>query len=125
MSKRDVVATVMVAVAGVLYVLWLADPSMSGLPGTRTVGVIILALGFVASAAAVVPGFGELLHGNRTYLVTSSLLGTVALVAGVVMLWTAADTALTVLMVTMAVLWVIATAHHARLTAARPHRVAG
>jgi hypothetical protein len=34
----------------------------------RVTGAAVLALGFAASASAVVPGFAQLLHGSKTYL---------------------------------------------------------
>ena len=110
--RRDVIATCLVAAAAVLYVLWLADMTLPGMSGTRATGVAILGLGFAASATAVVPGFDQLLHGNRAYLVASSLLGLVAFVAGVLMLWSAGSTTLAVLMVMMITLWAVATTHH-------------
>lgn len=72
----------------------------------------VLALGFAASASAVVPTFGQLLHGNKAYLVITSLLGLAAVAAGVLMLITASGTALAALMAATAVLWLIATVHH-------------
>jgi len=61
--------------------------TLPGMSGTRATGIVILGLGFVASATAVVPGFEDLMHGNKAYLAASSLLGLVAFVAGVLMLW--------------------------------------
>jgi hypothetical protein len=118
--RRDLIATALVAAAVVVYVLWLVDAALPGMGGTRTTGLVVLGLGFAASATAVVPGFDQLLHGNKAYLAAVSLLGLVAFVAGVVMVWSAASTALTVLMVMMAVLWVIATTHHTRLSRTGP-----
>lgn len=115
LQKRDVVATGLVAVAGLIYVLWLLDSVPSALSDVRATGAIILALGFAASAIAVVPGFGELLRGNRAYLTVTSLLGLVALVAGVVMLVSASQTALAVVMLAMITMWLIATIHHSLL----------
>ena len=109
---RDVIATGLVAVAGLLYLLWAIDSALPGMSSTRVTGVAVLALGFAASASAVVPGFGQLLHGNRAYLVITSLIGLAALVAGVQMLITASGAGLTVVMAAMAVLWLIATIHH-------------
>ena len=43
--------------------------------GTRATGTVILALGFAAAATAVVPGFGQLLHGNKIYMTVTSLIG--------------------------------------------------
>lgn len=110
--KKDIIATVLVTVAVVLYVLWLADVTPPGMSSTRVTGMVILGLGFVASAIAVVPGFDQLVHGNKVYLAVTSLLGLVALIAGVVLLASASGTALGVVMGTMVVLWAIATAHH-------------
>ena len=79
---------------------------------TRVTGVAVLALGFAASASVVVPGFGQLLHGNRAYLAMTSLIGLAAAAAGIQMLVTASGAGLTVVMAAMAVLWLIATIHH-------------
>jgi hypothetical protein len=84
--KRDVFATGLVVLAGLLYLLWATEAAPPGLSGTRATGVVVLALGFAASASAVVPGFDQLIHGNKVYLVTTSLIGLVALAGGVQML---------------------------------------
>jgi hypothetical protein len=55
--------------------------------------VAVLALGFAASASAVVPTFSQLLHGSKTYLSITSLIGLAALAAGVQMLITASGAA--------------------------------
>ncbi len=86
LPKRDVIATALVAVAGLLYLLWAMDSALPSMSSTRATGVAILALGFAASASAVVPGFHQLLHGNKTYLVITSLIGAAAFAAGVQML---------------------------------------
>lgn len=118
LPKRDIVATCAVAAAVVLYVLWLLDATLPGMSSVRVTGLVILALGFVASAVAVVPSFQQLLHGDKGYLAVTSLLGLVALGAGIVMLWAASEVALGVLMAALAVLWVISTAHHVLLARA-------
>ncbi len=115
LPKRDVIATGLVAVAGLLYLLWAIDSTLPGMSSTRATGVAVLALGFAASASAVVPGFDHLLHGNRTYLVITSLIGLAAFAAGIQMLITASGAGLTVVMAAMAVLWLIATIHHSLL----------
>ena len=118
LPKRDVIATVLVAVAGVLYGLWAADVAPFGLDSVRATGVAVLALGFAASASAVVPGFDELMRGNKVYVAGTSIIGLVAFAAGVQMLMESSETGLGVLMVAMVVLWAVATVHHAML--ARP-----
>ena len=112
LPRRDLIATGLVAVAGLLYLLWAIDGALPGMSGTRVTGVAVLALGFAASASAVVPGFDQLLHGSKTYLAITSLIGLAAFAAGVQMLITASRTGLTVVMAAMAVLWLIATIHH-------------
>lgn len=118
LPRKDIIATSAVAVAVVLYVLWLADATVLGLSSTRATGFAVLVLGFVASAVAVVPSFDQLIHGNRLYLAASSVLGVAALAAGVVMLWTASGTALAWLVVVLVTLWAIATTHHVVLAKA-------
>jgi hypothetical protein len=113
-SKRDVIATVLVAAAGLLYILWAVGSVPPSLSDTRETGIVVLALGFLASATAVVPTFGQLLHGNKPYLGVTSAIGVVATVAGVQMLVAASDAGLAVLMAAMIVLWLIATIHHSR-----------
>ncbi len=115
LSIRDVIATVLVAAAGALYVLRAVGSAVPGMSSARATGVAVLALGFAASASAVVPAFGQLIHGNKTYLVITSLLGLAAAAAAVQMLITASGTGLTVMMTAMAVLWLIATIHHGLL----------
>lgn len=115
---RDVLATCLVGAAAVVYALWLAGAAPDFLDSTRTTGIVVLGLGFVASAVAVVPGVDRLLHGGRLYLVVTSVAGLVAAVAGVAVVWTADGAALTTLMVVMVALWVVATVHHAELALA-------
>lgn len=81
----------------------------------RATGVAVLALGFAASASAVVPFFGQLLRGSKTYLAITSLIGMAAVAVGVQMLITGSGAGLTVVMAAMAVLWLIATIHHSLL----------
>ena len=119
LPARDVIATGLVAAAGVLYLLWAVGSALPGMSSTRATGVAVLALGFAASASAVVPAFDQLLHGNKTYLVLTSLIGLAAATAGVLMLVAASGTGLTVVVAAMAVLWLIATIHHSLLAKTR------
>ena len=117
---RDRIATVLVACAVAVYVLWATGSTLPGMDGIRVTGLVVLALGFAASASAVVPGFDELLHGSRLYLAVTSLIGLVAFVGGFVMLVGASEVALGVVVAAMIVLWVIATVHHTVLAKASP-----
>ena len=115
LQKRDLVATGLVAAAGVIYLLWLLDSVPTVMSGIRVTGAVILALGFMASATAVVPTFGQLLHGNKAYLAVTSLIGLLALIAGAVMLVGSSHAALAVVMFAMITMWMIATIHHSLL----------
>ncbi len=115
LSKRDVIATGLVAVAGVLCLLWAIGSTPPGMSSARVTGAVVLGLGFAASATAVVPGFGQLLHGSRTYLAVTSLIGLAAVAAGAHMLVTASGVSLAVVMAAMGALWLIATIHHSLL----------
>jgi hypothetical protein len=120
LQKRDLVATGLVAAAGVIYLLWLFDSVPTVMSGIRVTGAVILALGFMASATAVLPTFGQLLHGNKAYLAVTSLIGLLALIAGVVMLVESSHTALAVVMLAMITMWLIATIHHRLLAKTTP-----
>lgn len=127
LPKRDFVATGLVLAAGVLYLLWAVDAAPPGLSGLRATGAVVLGLGFAASASAVVPGFDEMIHGSKTYLAVTSLIGLVAFGAGVQMLVATSEVGLGVLVGAMGVLWLISTVHHVQLaetkSSARPVRV--
>ncbi|MFN0281580.1 MAG: hypothetical protein ACKVZ6_06375 [Kineosporiaceae bacterium] len=120
LSKKDATATALVVAAAVVYILWVAGSALPFLGGTRETAAVVLALGFLASATAVVPTFVELLHGGKAYLVATSVLGAVATVAGVQTLVTASGTSFAVLMVTMVVLWLFTTVHHSLLARSVP-----
>lgn len=120
LPKKDVIATGLVAVACALYLLWLVGSSPPGLSGLRATGLVILALGFAASAMAVVPGFDQLLHGNKVYLSVTSLIGLVAAVGGVLVLVAESEAALAVVMAAMVVMWLMATIHHGQLARTAP-----
>ncbi len=122
--KRDAVATGIVAAALILYVLCATEITPSSSTGVRTTGIGVLALGFVASATAVVPSFVQLVHGNKTYLVGMSTAGAIALFAGVHMLVTASMTSLTIVMTVTTVLWLLATIHHSLHQPADSHQPA-
>ena len=107
---RDRIATLLVATATLIYLLWLMGP-LEGLTAS-SIAVLVLALGFIASASAVVPGFAALLSGSRLYLTLASLGGLVALVCGVLTVTQATEQTLAVLVVATIGLWVAATVRH-------------
>jgi hypothetical protein len=75
----------------------------------------MLVCGFVASASAVVPGFDALLRGNKAYLAVTSLIGVVALLGGLAVVFAGSEIGLNVVLGAMVVLWAIATVHHVLL----------
>jgi hypothetical protein len=111
LPRRDVIATVLVGVAGLVYVLWLAGVG----PGVRLVAAIVLAMGFAASAPAVVPAFTALLHWSKIYLAVTSALGLLALAAGVAALAAGSSAMLAILVITTVGLWALATIRHRRM----------
>ena len=111
--RRDLIATGLVAVAVLAYLAWAFD--VPGLSSVRVAGIVMLACGFVASASAVVPGFDGLLHGNKAYLVVTSLIGVAALAGGVAVLVAASESGLGLMLIAIVALWAIATVHHVRL----------
>ena len=120
MSLRDRIATLLVATAALIYGLWLTGP-LSGL-SAGAVAMLVLALGFIASASAVIPGFAALIKGSKTYLVSASIGGVIALVCGVLTVSQATDQTLAILVVATIGLWAAATVRH--VTAGRPSTLA-
>lgn len=111
LTWRDGIATVLVGAAGLVYGLWILG-AVSGLtPGA--VAVIVLVLGFLASALAVVPGFGTLIGGSKAYMAIASLIGVAALVSGILAVVGGTETTLAVLVLSTLVLWGLATVRHA------------
>jgi len=119
LSWRDALATLLVAVALAVYAAWALGVRLPGFMTGGAVAATVLALGIMASASAVVPGFAELLHGSRLYLVMTSGLGLIALVAGMLALIAGEGAALTALVLATVAMWAMATARHTVL--AGPH----
>jgi uncharacterized membrane protein YkgB len=117
---KDRIATMLVVLAVAVYLPWAAGAALPGMESVRVTGLVVLALGFVASAGAVVPGFDRLIHGNKLYLAATSTIGLVALAGGVVVLVEASEMALGVVMGAMVVLWAISTVHHMVPTSTGP-----
>lgn len=108
---RDRIATLVVASASLVYLLWAVGAF--GDVSAGAMAIVVLVLGFVASASAVVPGFAELLAGSRPYLVLASVGGLIALVSGILTIVNTTDETLAVLVVATVALWAAATARHA------------
>ena len=117
-NRTDVVATSAVALGVAAYVLWLGDVGVPGLGSARVVGGVVLALGWLASAVAVVPSFGVLIHSSKLYLAVTSALGVLALVAGIAVLVTGSEGMLALLVTATVVMWAMATVRHTLVAAA-------
>jgi hypothetical protein len=114
LNRIDVFATVAVGIGVLAYVLWLADVAVPGLRSPRVVGAVVLGLGWLASAVAVVPNFDQLIQASKVYLAVTSALGLAALTAGVVVLVSASEPMLALLVSATVVMWVLATIRHVR-----------
>ncbi|HEU5205780.1 MAG TPA: hypothetical protein VFU17_15920 [Candidatus Limnocylindrales bacterium] len=117
---RDRIATAFVIVGVGLAVTWWASAPFVETLDVRSVSIAVTALGMLASASAVVPGFGELLRGSRSYLVGTSVLGTLALIAAGVSIVYLDERALVALVVATIVLWAVSTVRHAGAYAGSP-----
>jgi hypothetical protein len=115
---RDAVASAFVGTAVVLYALWAAAVVMTT-SSTTEIGVVVFGLGWAGCVTnqremAVVYGVDETRsRPTTTYAVAASILGAIALISGIATLFTGSEPLLLVLLGTVVVLWLIATARHA------------
>lgn len=119
LSKRDALASTLVGVAVLLYLLWAFEAEVPSLHATRATGAVVLVLGFLASASAVVPTFDRLIHGSKSYLMVTSAIGVVAAVAGILVMIRSSEIGLGVVIASMVALWSIATTHHVLMARSR------
>jgi hypothetical protein len=116
LTWRDWTATILVAASALMYAVWRSEGEVLGISSPRALGLIVLLLGLAASVTAVVFGVGEgLLRANKLYLAVTSLIGLVALVAGIIVLVNESESMLATLVISTAVLWLISTVRHALL----------
>jgi hypothetical protein len=121
---RDGLATLFVAGAAVFYALWVTGTAMPGM-STRAAGWIVFGLGWAACTSnknelTVMYGVG----GRRAplpYVVIASILGAVALVAGIIALVSANEAMLATLVAAMVALWAMSTVRHAIAGETRIH----
>jgi hypothetical protein len=117
LSWRDALATVFVGIGAGLYILWLAGIEVAG---PRVLAGVILGLGLAASVTAVVYGVGAgLLHASKVYLGAASVLGLIALIAGLMAVVAVDEPMLAVLVIATVALWLMSTVRHG-MSAARP-----
>ncbi len=117
LTVRDGLATLFVAAAAVVCVLWATGAAMTGWSG-RVTAAVVFALGFAAcltcqkQMAVVYGATGEGPRPPVAYVVLASAIGALALVAGIIALVTGSTAMLAMLTASMAGLWVLATARH-------------
>jgi hypothetical protein len=117
LTIRDGLATVFVAAAAAVYLLWVSGAAMTGW-SVRVAAAVVFGLGWAACVTdqkqmAVIYGA---VRGDRrpaaAYVVLVSGIGTLALVTGVIALAAGSAAMLATLAASMGGLWVIATARH-------------
>jgi hypothetical protein len=118
LTWRDGLATLLVAVAAMLYALWAAGVIMPGV-STRWMTVIAFAFG-MAACTANQRELGEVYGATRggarpsgLYIALATVLGIVMLVAGILAFALASTAMLATLVAAMVALWLIATGRHA------------
>jgi hypothetical protein len=111
-GRRDLIATVCVVAGVLVYAFWAAGHPLPGLSSVKVVTLGVLGTGVAASASAVVPSFTQLLHGSKMYMAITSLVGAVALVAGIIAVFRETDAMLHLLVAATVALWIIATVRH-------------
>jgi len=117
LTWRDGLATLFVSVAAVLYGLWLTGTAMPDV-STRLLGTIVFGLGWAACTSnqtemAFVYGVGGRRRATMAYMVIASIVGAVALVAGIITLVGANEVMLASLVAATITLWAMSTARHA------------
>ncbi len=123
MPRRDVFATVLIGIAVLLYMAWAAGVAIPLVADVKPVALLVLLLGVAASMSAVVPGWDELVHDWRLYFGAASLVGLVALIAGVWAIVAGEPAALALMVLMTVVLWAMSTFRHIRVQrlALHPH----
>jgi len=117
LTWRDGLATVFVGAAVLLYLLSPSDIWLFGLTGSQGLAVAIFALGVGACYTTLsqmkdVYGYEGRERPPLLYVVLSSLLGAVMLVAGMIAISGGSAAALATLTGAMVVLWVMTTVRH-------------
>lgn len=117
LTWRDAAASAFVGTAAVLYTLWAVGVAMTTY-STKAIGLVVFGLGWAGCVTnqremAVVYG----VHATRsrpttTYAVAASILGAIALIAGIATLFTGSEPLLLVLLGALVAVWLIATARH-------------
>jgi hypothetical protein len=117
LGRRDLIATLFVLVATLSYVLWLQNGAATAV-SSRVVGATIFGLGFaacVANAEGLMAVFGAdpaQRRASTAYVVLASVLGTTALVFGIMAMVGGGETMLLALVASILGLWAVSTIRH-------------
>lgn len=116
LSGGDLVATLLVATSVIVSVLWLTDVALTNW-STRVAAAVVFALGYLGcvttrSRMAEVYGAGGRHRAPLVYVIAASLVGTLALVSGVIAVLWATESMLVVLLASIVTLWAMSTARH-------------
>lgn len=117
LTIRDMMATLLTFAAALVYGLWLTDTAL-GEVSPRAVGAVVLVLGFLGCTTTqqdMTTIYGPRSTARRppkAYIVTTSALGAVSLLAGIWTLVTGDERALAVTVLAIVGLWVLATMRH-------------
>jgi hypothetical protein len=129
LTWRDALATLFVVAAAALYGLWQAGAVAVGV-STRVLGAVVFGLGWAGCMSdqremASVYGAGGHRRAPMAYAVLASLLGVVALAAGIMTLVSVSEAMLAILVAATVALWLLATVRHAMAGEGRPSRKPG
>jgi hypothetical protein len=117
LSWRDGAATIFVAAAAVTYIMWQTGTAVFGISNTRAVAGLIFAFGVAAcyaNQAEMAAVYGAKGHrmASMPYVVAASVIGAVALTAGVLAMVTSSEAMLATLIGAMVVLWTGSVVRH-------------
>ncbi|HEU5161008.1 MAG TPA: hypothetical protein VFU43_28685 [Streptosporangiaceae bacterium] len=123
LTGKDAVTTLVTGVIIAVYVAFLGGTDLPIISSARGTTAVILVLGMIGGCA--LSGVGEAFSGPRSpatriFIAIASTIGLVALVAGVIGLITAGESALGVLFGATIALWLVATTRHAFVPVHRP-----
>ena len=116
LTWKDGLATVLIALAVLVFVVWSADGAIAGISG-RGLVVAMFLLG-VAGCYSAQSQFEKVYGANGTprppmaYVVLISAVGALATVAGIVAMVVDGGLAVPILLLAMIVLWILSTVRH-------------
>ena len=123
LTWKDGLATVLVAVAVVVFAVWSAGASIAGISGRGlVVAIFLLGIGGCYTAQShfeTVYGVNGTTRPPLAYVVLVSAVGALATVAGILALIVGGGLAVTTLLLAMIVMWILSTVRHQLPTHAR------